>query len=96
VVNPYIPVIATTNGKTTWFVHANPNSGRPAMEMGLLRGHEAPELFMKLQNQVRIGGGGGAMDGSFEDDTIAYKVRHVFGGARVSGKSTVGSNGSGS
>lgn len=96
VVNPYIPVIATTNGKTTWFVHANPNSGRPAMEMGLLRGHEAPELFMKLANQVRIGGGGGPMDGSFEDDSIAYKVRHVFGGARVSGKSTVGSNGSGS
>lgn len=96
VVNPYIPVIATTNGKKTWFVHANPNSGRPAMEFGLLRGHESPELFMKLQNQVRVGGGGSGFDGSFEDDTIAYKVRHVFGGSRIDGKSTVGSNGSGS
>lgn len=96
VVNAYIPVIATTNGRTTWFVHANPNAGRPAMEMGLLRGHEAPALFMKQGNQVRVGGSANAMDGSFEDDTLAFKVRHVFGGTRVSGKSTVGSNGSGS
>mgnify|MGYP001018506889 CR=1 FL=1 len=96
VVNPYIPVIATTNGKTTWFVHANPTSGRPAMEFGLLRGHESPELFMKLQNQVRVGGAGSGFDGSFEDDTIAYKVRHCFGGSRIDGKATVGSNGSGS
>ncbi len=96
VVNPYIPVIATTNGKTTWFVHANPSAGRPAMEFGLLRGHESPELFMKTQNQVRVGGGGSGFDGSFEDDTIAYKVRHCFGGSRIDGKATVGSNGSGS
>jgi hypothetical protein len=96
VVNPYIPVIATTNGKTTWFVHASPTAGRPAMEMGLLQGHETPELFMRMQSQVRVGGGGSGFDGSFEDDTIAYKVRHVFGGTRVDGKATVGSNGSGS
>lgn len=97
VVNPYIPVVASSsNGKTTWFVHANPSSGRPAMEMGHLRGHEAPELFMKLGDQVRIGGSGSPLDGSFDNDTTAYKVRHVFGGSRVDGRSTVASNGSGS
>jgi hypothetical protein len=97
VVNPYIPIVASSaNGKTTWFVHASPSSGRPAMELGHLRGHEAPELFQKLSNQTRIGGGGNPMDGSFEDDTMAYKVRHVFGGTALDGKSTVGSNGSGS
>lgn len=96
VVNPYIPVVATTNGKTTWFVHASPTSGRPAMEVGLLRGHEAPELFQKVSNQQRVGGSTNPMDGSFEDDSTAFKVRHVFGGTRLDGKSTVGSNGSGS
>jgi hypothetical protein len=96
VVNPYIPVIATTNGKTTWFVHASPNEGRPAMEMALLRGHEAPELFMKMSDQVRVGGPANSLDGSFDNDSIEYKVRHCFGGARVDGKCTVGSNGSGS
>ena len=96
VVNPYIPVIATTNGKTTWFVHASPTTGRPAMEFGLLRGHEAPELFQKVGNQQRLGGGINPMDGSFENDSIEFKVRHVFGGTRLDGKATVGSNGSGS
>lgn len=96
VVNPYIPVVATTNGKTTWFVHASPSSGRPAMEVGLLRGHEAPQLFQKVSNQQRVGGTANPMDGSFEDDSVAFKVRHVFGGTRMDGKSTVGSNGSGS
>lgn len=97
VVNPYIPVVASSsNGKTTWFVHASPSAGRPAMEMGHLKGHEAPELFQKVSNQQRIGGATSPMDGSFEDDTTAFKVRHVFGGVRLDGKATYGSNGSGS
>lgn len=97
VVNAYIPVVASSaNGKTTWFVHARPSEGRPAMEMGFLRGHETPELFQSLGNQMRVGGATSPMDGSFEDDTTKYKVRHVFGGTRLDGKATVGSNGSGS
>lgn len=97
VVNPYIPIVASSaNGKTTWFVHALPTVGRPAMELGHLRGHETPELFQKLSNQVRVGGGSNPMDGSFEDDTTGFKVRHVFGGTTLDPKSTVGSNGSGS
>ena len=97
VVNPYIPIVASSaNGNTTWFVHAAPGAGRPAMEMGFLRGYEAPQLFQKISNQMRIGGAANAMDGSFEDDTTAFKVRHVFGGTSLDGKGTVGSNGSGS
>lgn len=95
-VNPYIPVVASSNGNTSWFLFASPQSERPALEMGFLRGHETPALFMKMPNQVRIGGGGGPIAESFETDSIEYKVRHVFGGTQISAKHTVASNGSGS
>lgn len=96
-VNPYIPIVATTNGNTSWWLFANPNNGRPAMELGFLIGHEEPEIFMKTPNQVPVGGSGeDAMNGDFESDAIEHKLRHVFGGTRMDPKMTVGSNGSGS
>lgn len=97
-VNYYIPIVASSsNGNTSWFLFASVNSGRPALEVGFLRGHETPELFQRIGNQMRIGGGGAnVMDGSFEDDSIAFKVRHVFGGTSLDPKASVASNGSGS
>lgn len=96
-VNPYIPIVATTNGSTSWFLFANPSNGRPAMELGFLMGHEEPEVFMKTPNQAPVGGGSeDAMNGDFETDAIEHKLRHVFGGTRMDPKMTVGSNGSGS
>ena len=95
-VNPYIPIVATTNGNTSWFVFASPSVGRPALELGFLRGHEAPEIFIKESNQRRIGGAINPLDGDFDSDSVEYKVRHCFGGARGDGKATVASNGSGS
>lgn len=95
-VNPWLPVISTTNGNTTWYLFSDPGIGRPAMEMGFLRGHETPELFLKSPNATRIGGGMvGAEEGSFETDGIDYKVRHVFGGSLLEPKAAVASNGSG-
>lgn len=97
VVNPYIPIVASSsNGNTSWFLFASPSVGRPAIEMGFLRGHESPALFQKAPNQTRVGGSTTPMDDSFEDDSTAYKVRHVFGGTLLSPKSSVASNGSGS
>lgn len=94
----YIPMIATSaNGNKSWFLFANPSVGRPAMEIGFLRGHEAPELFMKSPNSVSLSGAGaGTMDGDFETDSLAYKIRHVFGGTLLDPKASVASNGSGS
>ncbi len=98
VVDPYIPLVATSsNGATSWFLFGNPSTGRPALVLGKLRGHEAPELFMKSPNATRVGGGtADPMAGDFDTDSLEYKVRHVFGGARIDGKTTVASNGSGS
>jgi hypothetical protein len=94
-VNPYIPIVATagTIGRTCWFLHANPSVGRPAMEMGFLRGHEQPEVFIKQPNQARVGGGIDPMNGDFATDAIEYKVRHVLGGTLEDPRMSVGSNG---
>lgn len=99
VVNPYIPLVATNaNGNTSWFLFATPGGGnRPAIEMAFLRGYEQPQIFMKDSNQRRVGGGAAnILDGSFENDAIEYKVRHVFGATRIDAKRSVASNGSSS
>lgn len=96
-VNYYIPYIASSsNGSTSWFVFANPNTGRPAGELGFLRGHEAPEIFMKLPNQIRVAGGGAEPVEDFDIDAVDHKIRHVFGGTAMDPKVAAASNGSGS
>lgn len=95
-VNYYIPVIATTNGDTSWFLFADPNNGMPAIEMGFLAGHETPEVTMKVANATYVGGGAvPALEGDFEDDNVWYRVRHVLGGSAINPKQAVGSNGTG-
>jgi hypothetical protein len=98
IVNPYIPIIASTaNGNTSWFLHASADAGRPAFRMGFLRGFEAPGLYVKSPNARRAGGGDvDPFEGDFDTDTIEQKVRAFFGGTRLDPKSTVASNGSGS
>lgn len=94
VVNPWLPVVDTTSGNTAWYLFADPNVGRPAMEIGFLVGHETPELFQKAPNAVRVGGGMvDPMDGDFDTDSIDTKVRHVFGGTLMDPKSAVASTG---
>lgn len=97
VVNPWLPIISTSNGDTSWYLFGEPSLGRPALEMGFLRGHDTPEVFMKSPNAMRVGGGiVGAEDGDFETDSIEYKVRHVLGGVLLDPKAAVASNGTGS
>lgn len=109
-VNYYLPIVDTTYGHTAWYLFSNPENGRPALEVGKLRGHENPELFMKLPNSVAIsegsmGPGPGVMpgttnmnplEGDFDTDSIHYKIRNVFGGTRIDPIMTCFSNGSGS
>jgi hypothetical protein len=95
-VNPYLPIVSSSaNGNKSWYLFASPSAGRPALEVGFLRGHECPEIWMKEPNARRIGGGtADPMEGDFETDSIEYKLRHVFGGTRMEPKATVASNGS--
>lgn len=97
-VNPYIPILAATaNGNTSWFLFAGTGGTRPALEIDFIRGYEAPQMFMKSPNAIRIGGGGliDPMLGDFDSDAIDYKIRHMFGGGPIDPSMTMGSNGSG-
>ncbi len=79
-VNPYIPVIDTTHGTTSWYLFADP-SDVAAMEFGYLRGHETPEIVMKSSDKVMPNGGAvSPFSGDFASDNIMYRVRVVFGG----------------
>lgn len=95
-VNSYLPIVSTTNGATSWYLVASPSSTRPAYEMGFLRGHEGPEIFIKEGNQRLVGSGSvDPMNGDFDTDAIMYKVRSVFSGVQLDPKATVASNGTG-
>lgn len=96
--NPWVPVVASSaNGATSWGLFVNPGGvSRPALEVGFIPGYDSPVLLQKAGNTMR----GGSVDQSLGDfDTMQgreFKGLMVFGGARISGKSTVASNGSGS
>ena len=95
-VDAYLPIVSPTNGGTSWYVFASPSVGRPAVEMGFLRGHETPETFVKLADSQLLGGGvTDPTEGDFDTDSIQYKIRHVFGGTRLDPKMAVASNGTG-
>lgn len=97
IVNPWLPIISTTNGNTSWYLIGSTMAGRPAMELGFLRGSETPQVFVKAPDSLRIGGGMAPVeDGDFETDSIRHKVRHVMGGTLMDYKMAVASNGTGS
>ncbi len=107
--NYYLPVVDTTYGNQAWYVFASPRNGRPALQLSFLRGREAPQLYMKLANQVAIGEGrmgpgagvmpgtgmANPMEGDFDTDSIDYKVRAFIGGTLLDPILAVASNGSG-
>lgn len=97
IVNPYIPIVASSsNGDTSWFLHADPSVGRPAFEMGLLQGFAEPQLYQRMSDTMRVGGGVDQMAGSWSNMSQEYKGVMAFGGTLLSPKSSVASNGSGS
>ncbi len=96
VMNPYIPIVCTTNGATTWALFANPSSGRPAGEMGFLTGFEQPVLYRKASNSMRISGGLDQAAGDFATMDQHYKGVLGMGGVVLEPQSAIGSNGSNS
>ena len=89
-------LLRNTNAKanTTWLLVPAPGAARPAVVTGFLQGHEAPDLRVKNDQGVRPGGGSiGAGEGSFDDDTIQYRVRHVVGAAVIDNTFTYASRG---
>lgn len=99
VMDQYIPIVCTTNGvkDTAWGLMYDPNSqARPALELGFLNGFETPQLFRKLPNTMRMGGGVDPAMGDFATMEQDLKIITVFGGTQIDGRSTVASTGQGS
>lgn len=96
VVDPWLSVIAKdAKAGTRWFVLPAPSNPRPALAIGFLRGHETPDLRVKADTGQRVGGGlVPATEGSFDFDTIQYRVRHVLGSAHMDPIATYVSDGS--
>jgi hypothetical protein len=84
VMNPYLPIIDTTHGATTWYVFATLANGE-AVRLNFLTGHEAPEICMRASDKVSLGGGGliSPMEGNFLNDSAQWRVRHILGGAVI-------------
>jgi hypothetical protein len=97
VVDPWLQVLDLgANAATTWYLLPAPATSRPALFLGFLRGHEAPDLRVKADAGNRIGGGPVAPeDGSFDADDISYRVRHVAGGVGTDMIATAVSTGAG-
>jgi len=96
VVNPWLNIVNKgAKANETWFVLPSTTSARPALVTGFLRGHETPDLRVKADTGNRVGGGAVAPEeGSFDDDTIQYRVRHVIGASTLLPGGTFASTGS--
>lgn len=93
--NPYIKTICT-NRPLSWFIFADPSQGRPALEIGFLAGFDTPQTYRKAPNTMTSSGTLDPTLGDFDSMSTEYKTLVVFGESRISPKSTVGSDGSGS
>ena len=76
-----LTVLANLPG-TAWFVMPVPSAPRPAFYVALLAGFETPDVRYKADQGNAVGGGAlGADAGSFDNDTIYYRCRHITGAA---------------
>jgi hypothetical protein len=98
VVEPWLGVVDKgANAATSWFIVPAPRSGRPALALGFLRGHETPQVRVKANAGRDVGGGElDHTEGGFEIDDIQYRGRHVLGSSAFDLIGTLYSNGSGS
>lgn len=97
ILDPYIPIVVTGSASaTSWAIVVDPNSqNRPCVEVGFLNGFETPQIYQKLPNTQRMGGGVDAMMGDFYSMDQDMKIVSVFGGTQIDGRSTVASTGRG-
>lgn len=86
--NPWLPIADGSTGNTGWYMHVL--TQRACFVAGFLRGHENPQVFTRQTTDAA------ATEGSFDSDTIDYKVRHVMGKQVFDKKLTYWSSGTGS
>ena len=92
---PWLPIVNTSASQNTaWGVIVDPGTVmRPAIELGWLSGYKEAQLFSKVPNTQRLGGGVDPMLGDFNTMDQDIKALTVFGGAIIDGRTTVASTG---
>lgn len=95
VVSYWAAVVNTSaNVDTTWYLLPKPTNVRPALVVAKMRGQENPDIRVKNDQGMRAGGGSiAAEEGSFYDDTITYRGRHIVGAGTLSPLATFASTG---
>lgn len=80
-----------------WLILPKPGAiRRPVLELLRLRGYEAPELRISGDTGSYVGGSAvSPFEGSFDADTVDYRIRYVAGGVLWSTAYSLKSDGSG-
>lgn len=96
VVSERLSMIDQSNkADTTWYILPAPSAANVALFKATMLGEEQPDIRVKRDQGERVGGGAVGIDeGSFNDDTIWYRGRHITGGATADPIGTYVSTGS--
>lgn len=97
VVNDWITRI-NTGASNYWFLIPVPGQAlNPGVALGFLRGYETPELRIKSNGGLYLGGGQvPAREGSFDNDDWEMRIRHIATGGFIVPAGTLASTGAGS
>lgn len=97
VVNDWLTKINSGAGNY-WFLIPVPGQQlNPAVALGFLRGYETPELRIKSNGGLYLGGGEvPAREGSFDNDDWEMRIRHIATGGFIVPAGTIASTGAGS
>lgn len=97
VVNDWLTKIYSGAG-AYWFLIPVPGQQlNPAVALGFLRGYETPELRIKSNGGLYLGGGEvPAREGSFDNDDWEMRIRHIATGGFIVPAGTIASTGAGS
>jgi hypothetical protein len=99
VVNPWIKKIYNNSAADKfWFLLPVPaDTLNPGIVLGFLRGYESPELRVKANAGLYLGGGAvPAREGSFDNDDFEMRIRHIATGGFLLPTGTIASTGAGS
>lgn len=81
-----------------WFLIPSPGQAlNPGLALGFLRGYETPELRIKSNGGIYLGGGEvPSREGSFDNDDWEMRIRHITTGGFIVPAGTIVSTGAGS
>lgn len=96
VVNPWLKKI-NNSSDNYWFLLPVPaDTINPGVVLGFLRGYESPELRVKANGGLYLGGGAVPVrEGSFDNDDYEMRIRHIATGGFLMPTGTIASTGAG-